>query len=277
MDDPTPDVGIYPVGHYYSPVPVRADAVFAAGTALHRLETPGVDLQGEAQLELAREYAQLDQDFADFVSTSGRFSLPNDWFSYGDAFALYAFMATRRPGHIVEVGSGYSSALMLDARDRLALSTDLTFIEPESARLKELVSPEDLGFVSFLEQRVQDVSLDPFLDLDPGDLLFIDSSHVVKTGSDVLHLYLEVLPRLAKGVFVHIHDIFFPFEYPQAWLEEGRFWNEAYFLRSLLQDSPRYRIRWFNDYLRRVHGAEVAQLLPTWSMNPGGSIYLEIV
>ncbi|HET6954575.1 MAG TPA: class I SAM-dependent methyltransferase, partial [Acidimicrobiales bacterium] len=121
---------------------------------------------------------------------------------------------------------------------------------------------------------VQDVDLETFAALGPGDVLFVDSTHVVKAGSDVNHLLFEVFPRLAPGVWVHVHDIFFPFEYPQDWVREGRAWGEAYLLRAFLSGNPGWAIRWFQDYLWTWHREAILKL-PWVTPNPGANLWLE--
>jgi hypothetical protein len=122
---------------------------------------------------------------------------------------------------------------------------------------------------------VQNVPLERFAALEAGDILFVDSSHVAKTGSDVVHLFGQVLPRLAKGVRVHFHDIFWPFEYPEEWIREGRAWNEAYLLRAFLQFNSAFRIVLFNSYLGLHHRDLVERHLPLFLQNTGGSLWLE--
>lgn len=268
--------GLYPLAHYHSPIPDREYAYYAAGVGLHRTDIPGVDFRDQEHLELGMKFGSYEGEFQEMMATASRFELPNDWFSYGDSFALFSFLKTFPVGRVLEVGSGYSSALMLDAADYLDLDLSLTFVDPYPERLRSLLGPHDRLRCEILDCQVESLPLDRFLELGANDLLFIDSSHVVKTGNDVLYLYLEVLPRLAKGVFVHIHDIFYPFEYPQLWLQQGRFWTEAYLLRAVLQDSPRYRIVWFSDFAARCLGAELKNVMPTWARNSGGSIYLEV-
>ena len=129
-----------------------------------------------------------------------------------------------QPERIIEAGSGYSTMIALDE------GYPVTCIEPHPDRLLSLVRPGDP--VTLLRQLVQDVPLSLYGELAAGDILFIDSSHVVKAGSDVCWLLLRVLPRLAPGAVVHLHDIFWPFEYPAAWLREHRDWTEDYLLNA---------------------------------------------
>jgi len=130
------------------------------------------------------------------------------------------------------------------------------------------------GVARLLARPVQEVGLAPFLALEAGDVLFIDSSHVAKTGSDVNFLYFEVLPRLAAGVVVHVHDVFLPDEYPPEWvLDEGRSWNEQYLLRALLMHSRAFRVlfgchaasRLFPELVSEVFGGALG----------GGSFWIE--
>jgi hypothetical protein len=105
-------------------------------------------------------------------------------------------------------------------------------------------------------------------------MLFIDSSHVSRIGSDVNQLFLEVIPSLPAGVHVHIHDIFYPFEYPRRWIYRGRAWNESYLLRALLINNDHLQISWFNSYLAHRHRETLAAALPQWGVDPGSSIWL---
>src|SRR5690606_15533283 len=100
-------------------------------------------------------------------------------------------------------------------------------------------------------------------------------SHVAKAGSDVLHLFFKVLPRLRPGVWIHIHDIFYPFDYPKEWIQEGRAWNEAYLLRAFLSFNPSFKVRLWNDQLRRLASGSTVAVHPDWAQDPGGSIWLE--
>src|SRR5258708_19064356 len=127
----------------------------------------------------------------------------NDWFATADAFTLSAIMQKEKPARVIEVGSGFSSAVMLDTRRMAGLSTHLTFIEPAPERLFTLIKSENEPRVTVIQDIVQNVSLDVFDQLEAGDILFTDSSHVVKVGSDVPWLLLVILPRLKKGVIVH--------------------------------------------------------------------------
>lgn len=123
------------------------------------------------------------------------------------------------------------------------------FIDPNPERLKSLLRPEDGPGVRLIERPLRYVPSDAFTCLAPGDILLIDSSHVSKVGSDVNRLFFEILPGLANEVLVHVLDVFFPFEYPRAWVEKGHGWNEAYLVRAFLQYNGAFAIALFSSYL----------------------------
>ena len=272
-----------PKGHFYSPFPDPADYERRA-SALHdpERELVGVDLHEAGQLaladELASELAAGGLDLVEHEQPGGghRYWLDNPAYAHGDGVVLHAMLRHLRPGRIVEVGSGYSSALILDTCDRWLPETAVTFVEPHPRLVEGLLRDGDEQRVTIHRTAVQDVDAAVFSALGSGDVLFIDSTHVAKAGSDVNHLFSEVLPRLPVGVWVHLHDIFFPFEYPDAWVREGRAWHEAYLLRAFLTHSRAYAIRWFQDFLWARH-RPVLDALPWVATNPGANIWLERV
>jgi len=178
-----------------------------------------------------------------------------------------------QPKRIIEVGSGYSSAAMLDV-DELFFNSEIqfTFIEPHPDRLRALLPDEDLGGASILEQPVQQVGLPEFELLDDGDFLFIDSSHVSKIGSDVNYLIHHILPKLSSGVIIHFHDILWPFEYPKKWLKAGRAWNEAYLVRAFLQYNSSFEILFFNSFLEQHHRNLLREKMPLMLRQPAAKL-----
>jgi predicted O-methyltransferase YrrM len=275
----SPFLARVPAGHFYSPLPdakwVRAhqDSLFRADVT----GCPGLDLREERQLavlgELAGYYADLR--FPASPSNAFRYHYENDYFSYGDAIVLYGMLRRLRPGRVIEVGSGFSSAVMLDTDDDcLDRRTRFTFIDPYPQRLLGLLGKEDQGRCEVVRQPVQEVDPGRFEALEEGDVLFIDSSHVVKIGSDVNHLLTRVLPSLRPGVLVHFHDVFWPFEYPKDWVLDGRAWNEAYFLRAFLQYNPVFQIEYFNSFMAVRHAAVLREKMPLCTRNPGGSLWI---
>jgi hypothetical protein len=149
-----------------------------------------------------------------------------------------------------------------------------TFIEPFPALLRSLIMPDDPARVEIIASPLQDVDVARFRELNENDILFIDSTHVAKLGSDVNFIFTEILPTLRRGVYVHFHDIFYPFEYPAAWLNEGRVWTEAYVLRAFLTFNTDYEIVLFNTFLEHFHRNQFEQYMPLCLENEGGSIWL---
>jgi hypothetical protein len=216
-----------------------------------------------------------DQPFSAQPTAYTRYGFENDFFSYGDGLALYCMLRTLGPSRVVEVGSGWSSALMLDTNDLfLGGAAQFTFIEPEPERLNSLLREQDVSRSVVITKPLHAVPDDVFGDLSAGDLLFIDSTHVSRVGSDVNRLLLDVVPALPRGVTVHVHDVFWPFEYPAEWVYRGTFWTEDYILRALLVGNNHLRISWFNSYLGHFHRDRVASAMPLWGSDPGSSLYL---
>lgn len=272
-----------PAGHFYSPIPDpqtiarRADRIFDRQLR----DLPGIDLAREEQIAYGAKLfaAYRDDYFPEHSAPPRRYYWRNDYFPFGDAFYTDRFVRTVGPRRIVEVGSGFSSAVMLDACDDLAAEGNpvpqLEFIEPNPERLQSLLRPTDFERVTLREQEVQDVPIEVFESLADSDLLFIDSSHVAKTGSDLCFLLFEVLPRLAPGVFVFVHDVPWPFEYPRHWVEEGRAWNEAYLLRAFLQFNSAFAVRWYPDMATRIEFDEAKARAPHLAEQGASGIWLQ--
>ena len=267
-------------GSYYSPLPDYQEVEARAGD-LFRTEVdigPNIRLQTDKQAALLREISRHypEFDWSETPKSGQRFYLGNKFFEIGDAVILYALLRRFRPKRIIEVGSGFSSALMMDSNDRfLGGSIRFTFIEPYSERLRSLLTDQDKGRIDLLETVVQNVPWETFASLERNDILFIDSSHVAKIGSDVNYLVFEILPRLKPGVVVHIHDIMWPFEYPKEWLMEGRAWNEAYIVRAFLQYNEAFDIVLFNSYAGHCFRRLLEELMPKFLENTGSSLWLQ--
>jgi predicted O-methyltransferase YrrM len=274
-----PSLRFSPPGHFYSPIPDLAEVGRRAGTLFDRSvkELPGIDLREAAQLELLERFKPYyaEHPFQPGKTEGLRYFFENPQYSYSDALFFHFMLRHLAPRRIVEVGSGYSSCVALDTIDRfLDRSVQMTCIEPYPESLRSLMHPGDESRIELLPVAAQEVSLDVFRKLQRNDVLFIDSTHVVKVGSDVNRLLFEVLPVLAPGVYVHFHDIFYPFEYLQAWIEEGRVWGEAYLLRAFLQYNSAFEIVLFNTFLEEHHRPLFERHFPLCLMNPGGSIWI---
>jgi hypothetical protein len=267
-------------GHYYSPIPSLEDIEHLKAGGVDSWSVPGVDLNEEAQLSLLEEFARFYGDIP-FTATGSpglRYRFDNESYSYADGILFYAMLRYLRPRRIIEVGSGYTSALALDVNDRfLDGQTDHWFIEPYPDLLFSLITEADRRRSRIVQARLQDVGLETFKTLGPGDVLFIDSTHVAKVNSDVTYLFFEILPNLAAGVMVHLHDVFPGFEYPIEWLRQGRAWNEQYVLRAFLQFNDTFRVRLFGSYMIRRYADWFSSRMPLCLRNPGGAFWMEKV
>ncbi len=268
-----------PPGHFYSPIPAlkdiqRRDATLF-GSPSRTL--PAIDLNEEGQLSLLREIARFYSELPFPVTHTPplRYFFENPNYLYSDAICLFGMLRRLKPSRVVEVGSGYSTAAILDTNDLfLEKHVRLTCVEPDPSLLRSLLLPGDEDCVEILTRPVQDVPLERFAELQPGDILFVDSTHVVRTGGDVNDLLFRILPALASGVYVHFHDIFYPFEYPKQWILEGRAWNEGYALRAFLQYNTAFEIALFNTFLETFHESFFTQKMPLCLRNRGGSLWL---
>jgi hypothetical protein len=241
-------------------------------------DVPGVDLREAEQLSLLEALAAFypEMPFTDQGSPGFRYRFDNPSYSFADGIFLYAMLRHLKPRRLIEVGSGYTSALTLDTNQHfLDNRVECTFIEPYPDLLLSLLEADDRKRVRILSSRLQDVDLATFDTLGAGDVLFIDSTHVAKVGSDVNYLFFEILPRLAVGVFVHVHDVFASFEYPVEWLREGRAWNEQYVLRAFLQFNARFRVRLFGNYMVLRHHQWFQARMPLCLKNPGGAFWMQ--
>ena len=191
-----------------------------------------------------------------------------------DPFAVRAVRnRLAAPLRAIEIGSGFSSRLLLDTNERFfADSIDITLIDPSLDTLDDL---NPTAGVKLLSCPVQEVPLPLFAELEANHVLFIDSSHVSKTGSDVNFYLFQILPLLKPGVLVHIHDIFWPFEYLPEWvLGEKRSWNEAYLLQAFLQYNDAFEILYWNNFVFHSLAADLSESMPLCLENEGGSIWL---
>jgi predicted O-methyltransferase YrrM len=270
---------LVPPGHYYSPI-VDPDELRRQGFVEQR--------QGDRLQGIEIDLATMEALFADLMAAYGAHRLPvhadascryysdNNMYGVGDATILSALLRHFRPKRWIEVGSGFSSAVLLDTLDRTpGLETRLTFIEPYPDRLDALLRGTDRTRVTIIQAGVQSVPLNTFDALEAGDVLFLDTTHVAKTGSDVNHEFFQIMPRLASGVIIHLHDIFADLEYPEDWIfQENRSWNEQYLLRAFLMCNRDFEILYFNDLFARERGALVEARCPALLTKPGGGFWM---
>jgi predicted O-methyltransferase YrrM len=267
-------------GHFYSPAPSRADVEEQLTRQVQRkllLNPPAIDMNIPEQLRLLdslrRYYPQVP--FKADPVPGLLYQFANPYFSYTDGIILFCMLNTLRPRRIIEIGSGFSTCAILDT-NRLCLEgqAQVTCIEPHPEILRSLL-PKSQNAVTIVESKLQDIDPGIFDELGPNDVLFIDSSHVSKVGSDVNYVVFEILPRLKAGVVIQIHDIYIGFEYPDKWLREGRAWNEAYLLRAFLEYNQSFRISLFLGYLQNMHEAWFREHMPDTLLRKGGSFWME--
>jgi predicted O-methyltransferase YrrM len=271
-----------PPGHFYSPIadPREIDQFADQVFNPDRRTLPAIDLREKEQLALAETLARYypELPFAETKKEGLRYYYGNDLYCHSDAIFLYAMMRHFRPKRIIEAGSGFSSAVMLDTNDLFLDGTvQLEFVEPFPERLYSLLTPKDRARAVIHEKKLQEMPVDYFAQLEANDILFIDSSHVTRVAGEVNYYMFEILPALRPGVLVHIHDIFNGFEYPRRWIKEGKSWSEAYLLRAFLEYNSAFEILLFNTYLAHFHRDFFQQQMPLCLQNTGGSIWLRKV
>ena len=263
--------------YFYSPVPDTRTLPDELWT--RQGELPGVDLREQAQValltELAAAYSEEFNALPRHPGPAPGFYLHNPRFGAVDAEIAYALVRQAKPRQVVEVGSGFSTLLLLEAlraNERDGHPGRLTACEPYPDGLVRAAAAADPR----LELRpvpVQAVPLEVFTGLGRGDVLFIDSTHVCKIGSDVQYEILEVLPRLRPGVLVHLHDIFLPQEYPKDWvLRLHRFWNEQYLLQAFLAFNHGYEVVWGSSLMHLRHPDLLREAIASYdpdSQHPG--------
>jgi Methyltransferase domain len=270
----------FPPGHFYSPIVDVKDAQVAREMR-ERLLAPspaGVDVDVPRIREMMQLLASHHREFPfpRQPQEPYRFHRDNPYFGAHDASVLFSMLLAFRPKRVVEVGCGYSSCLLLDTNEMFfdgAIS--LTLIDPFLDELSALFGPKGAPGARLYPQKLQDVSLEIFGELEANDILFIDSSHVSKTGSDVNHYLFRILPSLKPGVLIHVHDIPWPFEYPESWVvEEKRSWNEAYALHAFLQYNASFEILYWNNLVVRHLFEELRSLMPVCVEDGGASLWL---
>lgn len=265
--------------HYYHPT--YADSDLPRDVTGER-ELPGLDLRPSEQLALLRSFAVQDELREIGSGTGGAldYRYDNEQYGPGDADSLYAMIRAVKPRRLFEIGSGNSTRIAAKALAR-------NLAEDPASRCRHLcIEPFEMPWLEQLgpeivRQRVEQVDLGLFAELEAGDILFIDSSHVIRPFGDVLVEFQSIIPRLANGVLVHVHDIFTPRDYPERWLrQERRLWNEQYLLETMLAHSSRYEVRLALNWLQNNYPAEMQAAFPILREKPDaqpGAFWFEVV
>ncbi|MHA7820211.1 MAG: class I SAM-dependent methyltransferase [Erythrobacter sp.] len=239
-------VGVFPItDHYYEPL-VDMSGVDLSGRPR---DLPGVDLRHDAQVALLGLWdgSDIPDNWEAPAPDDVSYSLQNRNFGAGDADLWWQVIRHLKPSRIVEIGSGHSTrvareAIARNTAEQPAYSCQHICIEPY-----EMPWLEKLG-IEIRRSKLEDTDSALFDSLGEGDILFIDSSHMIRPGGEVLMEFLQILPRLAKGVTVHVHDIFTPHEYPAKWLKDPRFWNEQYLLEAFLSHNSDWEVMIGGNY-----------------------------
>ena len=256
--------------HFYFPVP----SIKSFDKKNWKAPRPcaGFDFNLEGQIQLLRSkllpYVK-ECGFSDtIVPTNGhgpQFHFNNGFFERVDAEILYAFVRQRKPKRVIEVGSGNTTLVNAAAMRRNAeegFPGELIAVEPYPAPYLKQGLP---GLTQLITAKVQDAPFDLFLSLREGDILFIDSSHVVSMDSDVLYELLGILPRLAPGVLIHFHDIFTPLDYPEKFVKRNLcFWGEQYMLEAFLSFNSAFKIVWAGSAMQHFHPEVLREVFPEW-------------
>lgn len=265
-------LGVYPVlHHYYNPFVIPGKDFDEQKYIKPRLLT-SIDLDPQAQLSLLRSFdyqkellqIEIQQD-----EDKSRYSFKNDTYTAGDAEMYYNMIRLFQPKQIIEIGSGNSTKMALEAKMKNKQQNNdcnITCIEPY-----EMPWLENTG-LKIMRQKVELIDLNFFKQLQENDILFIDSSHVIRPEGDVLYEYLDILPSLNKGVIIHIHDVFTPFHYPLEWIKERRMWNEQYLVEAFLSYNQSFKILLANHYLLNFYKDEFLQACPVLKKNKNNGV-----
>jgi hypothetical protein len=239
-------------------------------------EAPEIDWDQEGQLETAREISGFVHELADVPEVSADpaiYHWNNGFWNNADALVQYGLVRSRQPRRVVEIGCGFSSLLLARALAGNDRACDVVQVEPYPN--EQLLSglPTDWKLHQTILQRAP---LSMFDALEAGDILFYDGSHCSKVGSDVNWFFFKILPRLAPGVLIHLHDIFLPFDYPEDWIfERGQTWNEQYVLQAFLMHNRCYQITIANRYLWHQAGQTLEALYRGIQPSVGCSFWME--
>lgn len=242
--------------HYYSPVVFASDlnGELDAPRAL-----PGIDMREAQQLLLLGELTFAAEGE---IALKG-FDFDNPNFARIDAFVLYAMLRHLQPQRVYEIGSGFSTKVASAALARNTVVCRHLCIEPY-----EMPWLEETG-ATIMRQRLEDIPITLFEELEAGDVLFIDSSHTVRPQGDVVLEYLEILPRLAPGVIVHVHDVYTPHDiHPYLVVEQRKIWTEQYVMEALLSGGERFEVLLANYWIGRQHPQEFARVVPGYALPP---------
>ena len=271
-------IGVFPIiKNYYEPI---FDFGILKNDLNSKRNLPGINFNIQEQISFLRKLQYIEELKALNLlksSSNYNFNIKNSFFEEGDAEIYYSIIRHLKPKNIIEIGSGHSSLIALEAVDKNykvdQIKSELLCIEPYENKWLE-----EKG-VNVIRKKIEEVKEDLFINLKKNDILFIDSSHVIKPQGDILKIFLELFPKLNKGVVIHIHDIFTPRDYPSKWLkEENRFYNEQYLFEAIMDHSKRYKILLSLNLLKNDYFKDLKNNCPYLNENcQPSSIYLEVM
>ncbi len=262
--------------HYYEPT---YSEVHLPENTVQERDLPGVDLNESEQLRLLERFVFAEElkNLPMIKPSDSEFGYINKMYGPGDAENYYNIIRHKKPRSIIEIGSGNSTLVALLAitenkKDDSNYDCNVTCIEPY-----EMPWLEKTG-VKVVREKVEALSIDYFRKLGENDILFIDSSHVIRPYGDVLREFQEILPSLNSGVLVHVHDIFTPRDYPERWLRaERRLWNEQYLLESFLAFNNRFKVILANNWLKHNHWNAFSNACPMTDANhEPGAFWMQV-
>jgi cephalosporin hydroxylase len=263
---------MYTKGHYYSPYPdlnyirdsYRDDEIEYLNDALN-INTESLK---EELLNLSRFRREID--FSENKQPERCYFHDNVFFRYADAWVYAAMLLRLRPQRVIEIGSGFSTALAIDInRKHFNEKIDIITIDPHQERLLDLIKEEPTT-INIIEKSIFDIELSYFQSLKENDILFVDSSHVLKQGSDLNYILFQILPILKSGVVIHFHDIFL-FNYPKSYIMKGIAWNESYAIRAFLSFNNQFEIFFLNKFVISQFEDLCIELFPELLVGHGGS------
>lgn len=263
-------VGVLPVrDHYYEPL-INPRKHLRFSLREDRM-LPGIDFNVAGQLQLLKEFRYNEElnQFPQERRSELEYYYDNHTFGSGDSEILYNIIRHFRPARVIEIGSGNSTlmayaAIQKNKAENAGYVCEHVCIEPyEQPWLEKLSS-------KIIRKKVEDIDPVFFNQLQAGDILFIDSSHIIRPQGDVLFEYLTLLPLLNSGVIVHIHDIFSPRDYLDKWVYENHFmWNEQYILEAFLSMNDKFEVIGALNYLRHNYRNEMAAACPVFAKQAG--------
>ncbi|MCH2140601.1 MAG: class I SAM-dependent methyltransferase [Phycisphaerales bacterium] len=258
--------------HHYSSLPNVAELKESMDEWRYPSEMPGIDIDLDAQAARLEEIVlPFEAEYRDNAAFKhGVESQFGPGYGPIEAQALHGFVRHFKPRRVIEVGSGISTHCMLEAmarnKEETGEATDMTCIEPFPYDWLK-ASPE----ITLIPKRVQGAGMDVYEQLEAGDLLFIDSSHTVKPGSDVNHIILEVFPRLKPGVLIHVHDIYFPYDFGRTTLKSYLHWSETSLLRAFMTNNDHVEIIFCLSQLFYDRRDVLAKVFPGFDPQPGNN------